>query len=120
MPEKDAMLKDVTNKAALAVIGAAVLSPGLRASARKKQSPGPPPRNARLHSMAGAAPERPRPGCSVRRPRSMAVRFRTHTGLALCPARRLVEQHKDSLNELRPSQICRRRSKAWEWAINRA
>ena len=36
MTEKDAMLKDVAQKAALVIIGVAVLSPALTASVRKR------------------------------------------------------------------------------------
>ena len=58
MPEKEAMLKDVTNKAALALIGAAVLSPAFqRIRAQEQQSASGALGNARVHFMAGAAPE---------------------------------------------------------------
>ena len=58
MTEKDAMLKDVAHKAALAVVGVAALSPGpSRVLRARKQLAGGAVTNAGLHFMAGAAPE---------------------------------------------------------------
>ena len=57
MPEKDAMLKDVTNKAALALIGAAVLGPAFHRMRAQEQPTDGALGNARIHHMAGTAPE---------------------------------------------------------------
>ncbi len=103
MPEKDAMLKDVAHKAALAVIGVAVLSPG-PSRVRAQENSVPVVRSQMLVSTAWLEQHL--------HDRNLVVlyvgRDRSRFDSVHIPGSRfvrlddLVEQRKDSLNELPP------------------
>ena len=89
MPEKEAMLKDVAHKAALPLIGVAVLSPAFRAFARKSKASWPAVQSQMLVSTSWLEQhlnDRDLVVLYVGRDRASSIG--THTGFTLCPARR--------------------------------
>jgi len=103
MPEKEPMLKDVTNKAALALIGAAVLSPAFqRICAQERGRP-----TVRSEMLVSASWLE-----QHLNDRDLVVLYVGHDrgqfdsghipGSRFVQLDDLVEQHKDSLNELPP------------------
>ena len=103
MPEKEEMLKDVTNKAALALIGAAILGPAFqRIYAQERSRPA--VRSEMLVSTSWLEQHL--------NDRDLVVLYVGHDrgqfdsghipGSRFVRLDELVEQHKDSLNELPP------------------
>ena len=103
MPEKDAMLKDVRNKAVLALIGAAVVSPSFqRICAQQRNRPA--LRSEMLVSTAWLEQhlnDRDLVVLYVSRDRGQFDSGHI-PGSRFVRLDELVEQHKDSLNELPP------------------
>jgi thiosulfate/3-mercaptopyruvate sulfurtransferase len=103
MPEEDPMLKDVTNKAALALIGAAVLGPAFQRICAQEQNR-PAVRSEMLVSTSWLEQHL--------NDRDLVVLYVGHDrgqfdsghipGSRFVRLDELVEQHKDSLNELPP------------------
>ncbi len=103
MPEKEPMLKDVTNKAALALIGAAVLGPAFQRICAQERSR-PAVRSEMLVSTSWLEQHL--------NDRDLVVLYVGHDrgqfdsghipGSRFVRLDDLVEQHKDSLNELPP------------------
>src|SRR5580704_420886 len=103
MPEREEMLKDVTNKAALALIGAAILGPALqRMCAQEHRRPA--VRSEMLVSTSWLEQHL--------NDRDLVILYIGHDraqfdsghipGSRFVRLDELVEQHKDSLNELPP------------------
>ena len=103
MPERDAMLKDVANKAALAVLGVAVLSPGVF-RLRAEESSWPAVRSQMLVSTDWLAQHLNDSNLVVLYVGRDRARFEPGhiPGSHFVRLDELVEQHKDSLNELPP------------------